>query len=48
MFNEETREVWAPEAVDPDEPEEGGYERDADGLREFLGREMRVTTPFAR
>jgi hypothetical protein len=32
----ETREVWEAEAVDPEEPEAGGYGRDADGLREFL------------
>ena len=36
MLHEETREVWEAEAVDPDEPEAGGYERDVDGLREFL------------
>jgi hypothetical protein len=36
MLHEETRDAWEAEAVDAAEPEAGGYERDVDGLREFL------------
>ncbi len=36
LLAEETLEVWEAEAIDEEEPDAGGYERNAEGLEEFL------------
>lgn len=36
LLDKETLEVWEAEAMDNTDPDAGGYERNADGLREFL------------
>ena len=37
LLDEETLHAWEADAIDDEEPDAGGYTRDADGLKEFLG-----------